>query len=190
MTAIGERRQRLDFDETWTVVKWDERDEFTTGIRGALHQTLDGVKGADVAGVREPAGGATVTLVAEFKDFDHPDVPANAAAETVRRATSDRVMEDLVRKVIDTLCGVTFSHDKDHRRGPELSRWRPTLGSATATRLLVLFCIETPPASAARLGPWTKELQKRLRWLGPNAQILVTSSAAPFEGAGIRYRVT
>lgn len=66
--------------------------------------------------------------------------------------------------------------------------WRPTLGSTTA-RLLVLFCIEVPATKATEVEFWTKRLQQRLDWLGPNANVIVTSSATPFRGAGIRYRV-
>lgn len=187
MTTISEGRQHLDFDNDWIVVKWDERAEFTTGLRGALQRKGGGVKGADVVGIGGPRG-AKVALVAELKDFANPQIPDERAADVAAKAVSDELIDDLVRKVIDTLCGITFSHDRSHQRGPELAPWRPALVSTT-TQLLVLFCIEVPQSQAAVVGPWTKRLQRRLRWLGPQARVLVTSSARPFPWDGIAYRI-
>jgi len=187
MTTLSEDRQHLDFDDDWIVVKWDERAEFTSGLRGSLQRRGDGVKGADVVGVGG-RGSAKVALVAEFKDFDNPRIPAAQAADAARKATSTSLIDDLVRKVIDTLCGATFAHDASRRRGAELTPWRPAVATTT-TQLLLLFCIEVPRTQAAAVGPWTKRLQQRLRWLGPNARVLVTSSTTPFTAAGVRYRV-
>lgn len=187
MTTLSEDRQHLDFDDGWIVVKWDERAEFTTGLRGALQRRGGGVKAADVVGVGGPRD-AKVAFVAELKDFENPRMPREQAAAAAARATSDGLLDDLVRKVIDTLCGVTFAHDSNHARGQELAPWRLALASPT-TRLLVLFCIEVPRSQAVAVGPWTKRLQQRLHWLGPQARVLVTSSAKPFHGAGLAYRI-
>ena len=190
MTSVSERRQRLDFDTSWQVVKWDESDEFDGSMDPALHQLPpDGVKAADVVGVRTQSRRPRTILIAEFKDFDHPSVPAHDHARVAEQATSDAVMRDLVRKVIDTLSGATFAHDASASRCAELDDWRPALARAS-TSLLVLLCIEVPATQALAVLPWTKELQRRLRWLGPKTQVIVTSSARPFRGDGGAYVVT
>jgi hypothetical protein len=190
MTSVIERRQRLDLDSTWDVVKWDEADEFDGSMDQALHNLpADGVKAADVVGVRSQPRQPRVVLVAELKDFAHPNVPLVHQQRVALQATSGELMRDVVRKVIDTLCGATFAHDASAVRCAELDAWRRALGRSS-TSLLILLCIEVPATQALAVLPWTKELQRRLRWLGPKARVIVTSSARPFRGDGVVYAVT
>lgn len=95
-------------------------------------------------------------------------------------------MQDIVRKVIDTLSGATFAHDAQRQRSVDLHGWRPALGRSTTT-MLVLVCIEVPATQAVAALAWTKKLQQRLRWLGPAARVVVTTSARPFNGMGVAY---
>jgi hypothetical protein len=185
MGTLRERRQSLDFDRGWLVVKWDDCDEFTHGIRTAFHQLEGGVSGADGVGARPGDG---VGLIVEFKDYDHPDIPPSQRAAKAREAVSDKLVRLLVRKVIDTLCGATFSHDAADRRSAALRSWQSTIGS-DASELLILFCIEVPRSQALAVLPWTKKLQQQLGWLGPRARVIVTSGDRPFAGAGVRYHV-
>jgi hypothetical protein len=184
MTTISERRQHIDFDASWRVCKWDESSEFIGSMSSALNDLPgNGVKAADVIGIDDHPNRPRTILVAEFKDYDHP------RAETNRQATSSESIRDVVRKIIDTLAGVTFAHDTNDERRGELAGWRRAL-ALSKTTVLVLVCVEAPSTQAAMVvNTWTTELQRRLRWLGPDAQILVTNSATPFRGQGIAYRV-
>ena len=185
MTVVQEDHQELRFDSAWTVIKWDEAPEFVGSFDRALHSLPgEGVKASDVVAVRAPRGKTRTLLIAEFKDFDRPAISATEA----ERAVSDELARRIVRKVIDTLCGVTFAHDARDARSPKLDSWRPSLARSTSS-LLVLVCIEVPKSQAVAAGPWTKKLQQRLRWLGPNAQIVVTNSTRPFAADGIAYGV-
>ena len=186
MTTITEDRQRLHFDSSWVAFKWDEGHEFKGSMDGALHQLGTGVKAADVVAARSIRYQPKTLLVAEFKDFDHPNIPVPQRLQAAQAAVSDELMRDIIRKVIDTLTGATFAHDAGQQRCNELSGWRPALARAT-TSLLILVCVELPPSQAVSALAWTKALQQRFRWLGPNAQVIVTSSARPFQGQGVRY---
>lgn len=188
MTSIQEGRQHLHFDRSWMILKWDQSAEFIGSMDGAMHQLADGVKAVDVIGVREIRHRPRMLLIAEFKDFSHPDIPASKKAEVARSAISDQLMRNIVRKVIDSLSGATFAHDSDQRRCAELTSWRPALGRRTTT-MLVLLCIEVPRSQSIAALAWTKQLQQRLRWLGPDTRVIVTSSARPFSGDGVRYEV-
>jgi hypothetical protein len=198
MSTISERRQHLDFDSSWRVVKWDVSDEFVVGIGTALnvsrdsHQDstsqpaigpTDGVKAADVIGVRDIQPGPKTILVAEFKDFTWPNIPPHEVAQAVEKSESADVIEELVRKVIDTLAGATFSRSSVEREVD----WFPALRLST-TKIFVLVCLETPDPLS--VGTLSKELQRRLQWLGKSASVLVTSSTTPFSGEGVSYRIT
>lgn len=189
MTAIVEGRQRLDFDASWNVVKWDDADEFKGSMERALHQLSgNSVKAADVVAVRQRQGSSPTMLVAELKDFAHPEIPADRRAQHALQATSDRLMAAVVRKVIDTLCGASHSYGASDERSEELEAWRTALG-ASEYRLLILVCVEVPRTQLAAVLTWTKALQQRLRWLGPHASVLVTTSRTPFRAEGIEYSV-
>lgn len=190
MTSISERRQHLDFDTTWEAVKWDESDEFIGSMDKTLHNLASAspVKAADAVAVRRAARVSPVVLVAEFKDFDFPNIPAEHRAQAARGANTEELMAALIRKVIDTLAGASFSHDSSDVRSAELQALTATLSDPNM-KILVLFCIEVPRTQAVAVLPWTKKLQQRLRWLGPNAEVIVTTSARPFIGSGVTYRV-
>jgi len=155
----------------------------------AFHQLKgEGVKAADVVAIHDAPRSQKTLLVAEFKDFDDPTMPMARRIKTAHAAVSDVVLRDIVRKVIDTLSGATFSHDAALQRCTELDGWRSSLG-LRRTSLLVLVCVEIPRTQAIAHLAWTTDLQRRLRWLGPEARILVTTSARPFQGSGVRYRL-
>lgn len=116
-------------------------------------------------------------------------MPRAQEEQAARAAVSDTLMGDVVRKVVDTLAGATFAHDSRGRRNADLDGWRPALGRST-TALLVLLCIEVPASQTVAALAWTKQLQRRLRWLGPRARVLVTTSQRPFNGVGISYLVS
>lgn len=188
MAMITEGRQRLEFDATWRALKWDSAKEFIGSMDGALHQLPgEGVKAADVVGVKSrESSGTAMLFIGEFKDFAHPAIPARQRTAVVLQAKSDKLQRDVVRKVIDTLAGATFAHDSGDIQRLELKRWRAATADATV-RLLILLCVELPkPAVITMLNG---ELRRRLRWLGPNATVLVTSSATPFSALGISYRI-
>ncbi len=184
MRSIHERRQTLTFDSSWQAFKWDEADEYTRGLQASL--VHGGAKASDVVGVRVLPRQPRTLLVAEFKDFDHPDIPAGDRHTAALAGVSDALMHDVARKVIDTLAGATFAHDHNQMRTSELDRWSPAVGRAT-TDLLVLVCVELPLTQSVAALAWTKKLQQRLRWLGPRAKVIVTSSARPFDGIGVTY---
>jgi len=188
MPRITEKRQILDFDSSWTAIKWDESGEFVGSMERALHQLNDGVKAADVIAVRDVRYRPKTLLLAEFKDYDHPNVPQQQQQQTALAAVSSNLMQNIVRKIIDTLSGVTFAHSSNDQRCDELASWRPALGQKS-TLLIVLLCIEVPPSQSIVALAWTKELQRRLRWLGPNARVIVTNQNRPFQGDGFTYRV-
>jgi hypothetical protein len=188
MKSVAERRQRLDFDASWRVLKWDEADEFIDGLQPSLHQLAGGIKAADVVGVRAIPRRARTLLIAEFKDFDHPNIPSEQRSQLALDAVSDELMQGIVRKVIDTLTGATFAHDARLQRCADLEGWRPALGRSTTT-LLILLCIEVPASQSVAVLAWTKVLQQRLRWLGPRTRVVVTTSMRPFNGLGVTYSV-
>src|SRR5947209_917778 len=142
MTTIVEKRQTLTFDASWRVLKWDDADEYVTGIQRAL--VHGGVKATDVVGVRTVPRQSRTILVAEFKDFDNPHMPPADRRRAALAGVSDQLLHDIGRKVIDTLAGATFAHDDTNARHPDLDPWRPSLGRSTTT-LLVLICVELPP---------------------------------------------
>lgn len=190
MTTVTEGRQELTFDASWRALKWDESQEF----KGSMEATFAGlsersVKAADVVGVRRGRGITPVALIAEFKDFDHPKIPAAQRAAAAQRGVSDEVMRDVIAKVVDSLCGAAFAHDTAGRRAQQLDGWRTALGLKT-TSVLVLVCAELPITQAVAGVAWTAALKKRLRWLGPDAHIVVTSSSRPFRGEGLAYGLT
>lgn len=186
---ITEGRQVISHDASWQILKWDESDEFSGSMERSFHGLPgEGVKAADAVGVRHQPNRAPVVLVAEFKDPCNPAIPPQHAATAAAGALTEPLMRDVIRKVIDTLAGATFAHDVAGARCQELSGWRPALGRPT-TRLLVLICMEVPPTQRAAVGPWTTELKKRLRWLGPNARALVTTSDAAYGGNGLSYGI-
>jgi hypothetical protein len=201
MTTISEDRQHLDFDPSWKVVKWDESGEFIGSMSDSLAMSAEplagetpqpanepgnGVKAADVVGVGGEAAGPKIIFVAEFKDYAHPGIPPHETAKAAEKAESQETIKEIVRKVIDTLAGATFSHDSADGRVIELAEWRPALARST-TKIFVLVCVESPDPLIANI--WTKELQRRLRWLGKGATVLATSSEKPFQGPGISYRL-
>lgn len=189
MSTIPEGRQRLELDSTWRAFKWDQADEFVGSMEQALnHLPGDGIKGADVVGVRHTRGQSRVLLIGEFKDFANPTIPAWDRAKAASNATSDKVLRDIVRKVVDTLSGATFSHNAQSQRSADLDGWRLAL-AGRGTSVLILVCVEFPRSQAVAHLAWTKALQQRLRWLGPNARVIVTTSARPFQGSGLRYAV-
>lgn len=183
MNVVSEDRQRVEFDATWSVCKWDFAAEFDGSMGAALHQLpRDGVKAADIVGARNSADGTI--LVAELKDFTNPNIPPAHLAAAAEKAESKELAGDIVRKVIDTLAGATFSHDVRDRRCRELANWRSTL-ARSRTKILVLVFIEV--AKPAVLTMLSADLQARLRWLGPNSSVFVTGS--PFDAAGLAYRI-
>ncbi len=184
MTLVREGRQYLEFEDEWAVVEWDKCDEYLQGIQSAT----PGVKASDVVAVKVAQRRSGSLLIAEFKDFTNPAIPPGQAAEAAAAATSDRLIDALVRKVIDSLSGATFSHDARQARSERLERWRSTVGIEELT-ILVLVCVEVPRSQAVAVPIWTKKLQNRLRWLGPRAQVVVTSSDRPFSGSGLTYRL-
>lgn len=190
MMTITEGRQKLTLDASWHAVKWDEALEFKGSMESTFAQ-LSGrsVKAVDVVGVRRGRGIATVLLVAEFKDFDRPHLPAAQAIAVARQGTSDEVMRDIIAKVIDSLCGAAFAHDVAGARVSELDHWRTALDLKT-TGVLVLVCVELPASQAMSVLPWTTALKRRLRWLGPSARVIVTGARRPFRGDGLAYEVT
>lgn len=183
-------RQRLTFDDTWQAVAWDERPEFKGSMEAAFNG-LSGrsVKACDAVAVRRVVGQTPILLVAEFKDFDQTHLPADKRLEVARQGVSDEVMQAIISKLIDTLAGAAFSHDRHGRRGAELERWRSAVGLKN-TRLLVLVCVELPRSQQLAATIWTTELKRRLRWLLPRASVIVTSSRAPFSGVGVEYTTT
>lgn len=187
MTTVTEGRQRLELDDSWRVLKWDAADEYVHGMQRALHQLGGGLSAADVVATRRMPRQRTL-MVVELKDFEHPRIPDHEREQNALDAVSDTLMRDIVRKVVDTLAGATFAHDGKQRRCPALDDWRPAIGLAT-TRILILLCIEVPASQAVAALAWTKQLQRRLRWLGPHARVVVTNSARPFAGIGVAYRV-
>lgn len=180
MTVVEERRQRLTFTSEWSVVKWDEAPEFV----GRQQAAVAGTKAADAVGSRPG-----VIVVAEFKDFDHPRIPAGQRAAVARQAVSDVLLDAVSRKVVDTLCGATFSHAADDSRSSTLRAWRREL-EGEGPALLVLVCVEVPRTQALATIAWTAKLKQRLHWLGPRARVVVTSRHSPFDGLGVRYEVT
>lgn len=186
MTAtIQEDRQELEFNSAWSVCKWDVAPEFTDSLVSAMSGVAGtGVKGADVVGAKTKRPKAVV--IAEFKDFTNPAIPAHARAQAAEKAESATLANDLVKKIIDTLTGATFSHDKTSTRKSALVAWRTALARPT-TKLLVLVCIEV--SKPALVNMLELKLRSRLQWLGPNATILVTTAATPLEGLGISYRI-
>lgn len=182
MTTIREQRQSLEFDSSWQVFKWDTSSEFVGSFEQTLHELPgEGAKAADVAGIRTLRGSPRTLVIAEFKDFNRP------GPEAIERAVSDDLARNIVRKVIDTLCAATFSHDSAGLRRKELTEWRPSLGRST-TNILILVCVEVPEVLSPAAGAWSKKLQQKLRWLGPNASVIVTNSSRPFVGDGIIYK--
>lgn len=184
MTTIVERRQKLVFDNSWRVVKWDQAQEYVTGLQPSL--TRGGVKAGDVVGVRVLPRQPRTLLFAEFKDFSHPNIPAAQRHKAALAGVSETLLHDIVRKVIDSLAGATFAHDPADARCLELEDWRSALGRST-TMLFILVCVELPPSQALAALAWTKKLQQRLRWLGPRSKVIVTSGVRPFSGLGITY---
>lgn len=155
------------------------------GVNPTSYAPPEGVKAADVIGIRGHPS-TTTLLVAEFKDYINPAIPPHEMAQAAEKVASNQLLAELTRKVIDTLAGATFSHDGNDSRCVELNEWRPALARST-TKIFVLVCVEAPDPLIANI--WTKELQRRLRWLGPSATVLATSGTTRFEGAGISYRV-
>jgi hypothetical protein len=121
-------------------------------------------------------------MVAEFKDYSHPQAVATGQSQ------SQVALRDVMRKVMDSIVGATFAHNATGARCVELRERRAV--SATQPAVLVLFCVETTPTQAAIVvNAWRTELQRRLNWLGPGAQIVVTCGASAFRKLGIIYRV-
>ncbi len=190
MTTISAKRQRLTFDDTWQAVEWDLMPEYKGSMENAFYGLVGrSVKACDVVGVRRAPGHSPILLAAEFKDFDQTHLPADQRLAVARQGVSDEVMQAIISKLIDTLAGATFSHDRDGRRCAELERWRSAIGLKN-TRLLVLVCVELPRTQQLAATIWTTELKRRLRWLLPRASVIVTSSRAPFSGAGVVYATT
>lgn len=192
MTRIDERRQSLNFDDTWEVLVWDTAPEFKASLElafsGLTATPPRSVKAGDVTGVRRETGGVNALLFAEFKDYDHPSIPAAHRLRAARQGTSDQVMSDLIAKLIDTLAGRTFAHDVHGHRDAQVTSWRAVLGDQHA-KLLVLLCVEFPVTQSVAAKVWQTELKRRLAWLGPRANVVVTSGLRPFNGAGITYSV-
>jgi len=190
VTTIAAKRQRLTFDDTWQAVEWDLMPEYKGSMENAFHGLVGrSVKACDVVGVRRAAGHAPIILVAEFKDFDQTHLPADERLAVARQGVSDDVMQAIISKLIDTLAGATFSHDRDGRRCGELERWRSAVGLKN-TRLLVLICVELARSEDPLATIWTTALKQRTRWLLPRASVIVTSSRAPFSGVGVEYATT
>lgn len=190
MTTVYEQHQVLQFDSTWKVLKWDTAPEFVGSMRSAFSNLSvtnpRGVKAADVVAARRGRGLTPLMLIAELKDFDHPDVPIAQQKAVAQQATSNEVMRDIIAKVIDSLCGATFAHDAVGGRCDELAAFQSALGKSTC-RLLILYCVEIPKPVAALA--WNTALKQRLRWLGPRTTVIVTNRST-FTGNGIAYSIS
>lgn len=190
MAEIVDARQRLTFDEdVWHAVKWDDEPEFLGHMQSSFANLTPSkgarsVKAADVTAVGSP-GGRPLLLIGEFKDFDHPNASAAERAKVATDAATHQLLTDVIGKVLDTMAGRTFS---SHNGGAnaQRERWRSALG-APDVALLLLLCVELPATQALTAQVWQKALERRLRWVGPNAQALVTTSRRPFAELGVTY---
>lgn len=181
-TEVRERRLSLTFEDGWAVTKWDEGSEYRDGL-----QTTNGVKACDVVAVR-PDGPRPILVLAEFKDFDDPKISNSRRAAAARKATSATLIEELVHKTLDTLAGATFAHDQEHQRSGVLAAWDRVIRRGSPS-ILLLFCIEFPGSQEPMILPWSTKLKQRLRYLGPDVHVVVTSRDSVFDRLGIRYAV-
>ncbi len=165
--------------------------EFKGSMESAFAQLPGGrsVKAADVIAVRRGREVSPLLLVAEFKDYHRPQLPAAKQQVIAQQAMSKDVQASVVGKVIDSLAGATFAQDAHGGREATLERWRSTVG-LRRVQLLVLLCVELPPSQALATSPWNTVLKRRLRWLHPSARVVVTSRQRSFAGLGVTYDVT
>lgn len=188
MTSFLEGRQRLELTAEWQCLKWDEAPEYVGPLQGSFNDLVvdrpRSVKAADLVAAAHGDDQATFLLVVELKDFASPGMSRNQQRIAAEKAKSDQLMSDVVAKVVDSLAGATFSHDKQDTRCGELDTWRAAVGDTDAD-IIVLLGIEVP--DRAFLTVLHTGLKKRLRWIGPRASILVAS--APLRLRGVTYTI-
>lgn len=190
MAEVVDDRQRLTFDDdVWHAVKWDDEPEFLGHLQSTFANLTPakrtrGVKAADVTAVGS-LNGRPVILIGEFKDFDHPNASAAERAKVATDAATHQLLTDVLSKLLDTMAGRTFAFDDD-RASPQRASWRAALGDPDV-ELLLLLCVELPRTQVLTALAWQKALQRRLRWVGSNARVLVTTSHRPFADLGVAY---
>lgn len=173
MTTIVEGHLELEFDDTWTVVKWDDHQAFCGGI-GRLcgqissggKQRDEGTKAVDILAVRE----ARLYLI-ELKDFRGHRIES-------KQRQIDELPLEIGLKVRDSLAGMIGAAIFAGEPASPFILGLNSLGRREQPRVVALITEDATPAwshpgkRAAVAHERLQNLKKRLRWLTTKVSVL------------------
>lgn len=174
MTTVREGSLRIEFDASWTVLKWDEHVVYVDGVARLNGQLTDPGTGAAT-----PEGTKAVDIVAldanalhfiEVKDF------RGFAVQNAFRQETELPLE-VGLKVRDSLSGVLGAY-RASRRWQEVEPFARALHDRRLPVRVIAWILEDSPAgrrdrrkqsavSSVRLG----QLKSRLAWLTPQVWV-------------------
>lgn len=168
MTALSMDGICLDFDDTWSVRKWDDSVLFTDGIRklnGELEGRAEGTKAVDAIGVRHD-----VPYLFEVKDF------RGSAIENKKRQLAELALE-VGLKARDTIAGllglVAIGTQDDLSQ-----RWIRAVHGDRRVHVFALLAEdsarpgELSSKRGMRAAERSKRVEQRLAWLTPRVRVI------------------
>jgi hypothetical protein len=168
MPSFEEGRQRFTFDDRhWTVVKYDDHDDYVKRIA-----KLPETKGMDFVGLLRQ-GGLTLCWI-EAKDFRGYRIQNKA------RLTAGELAVEIAQKVRDSIAGVIGAY----RTSGASHVWKPFIDAMRrkdcAIRVVLWLEQDPMPGTLARRKSAAQmlndELAKRLRWI--TAKVVVVSKTS------------
>jgi hypothetical protein len=163
VTTFREGNLQFDFDQRWTVVKYDGPDP--GDYRTKLKDTLEDTKAVDFVALCKPADGAEHLFWIEVKDYRAQPRPDQKRLATI-----------VAQKTRDSVAGVVGFY----RTSSAADVWSPFMQalSRKKTVVKVLFWVEERPLAGPaqrrviRAQVQAREIKRRLKWL--TAKVIVT----------------
>ncbi len=162
MTTLREGKLEFSFDESWTVLKYDDQPEYRNKI-----EKLDGTKAVDFIGIYSTTEPLQYFL--EIKDF------TGYETENKRRINSDLALE-FALKVRDTVAGLVGVS----KTSSEPEKWQEHLQllfKNDSSLKVILFVkgmptFGRPGSSKNQADVLTNAIKGKLKWLTSRVQVV------------------
>jgi hypothetical protein len=168
----------FDFDQRWTVVKWDEHPAY----RG--HGALGRAQGARAVDFVALLDGSSLWLI---EVGDVRGRKRRISNRNARRSSSEPLEVELGTKGRDTLAGLTWAHQRSKESSELLGHLRVAWEKAPASRIRVVSWLEG--VDAAQALALKEGAERRLGWLNPRCVVTNSDLRASTEGSFPSVRV-